>query len=71
MYKIVVWHNPKKDSYYYKLIKGNYVNYKVGYKNQYGHEVIVVVEDVSFLGRKTSLKTKLINKLICLLNKLK
>lgn len=37
----VIWKN--KDSYYYKLSKFTYKRYFVGFKNQYGHEVILII----------------------------
>ncbi len=44
MRKLIVWHNLNKDTYYYKFITGCYTNYFIGYKNQYNHEIILIVE---------------------------
>lgn len=43
-YRIVIWVTPDKDKYYYKKIKGRSCKYYVGYKNQYSHEVILIID---------------------------
>lgn len=43
MKQIVIWHNPNRNTYYYKIIKGSYKTYDVGFVNQYNHEVIMVI----------------------------
>ncbi len=45
MRKLIVWHNLNKDTYYYKFITGCYTNYNIGYKNQYNHEIILIVSN--------------------------
>lgn len=43
MKKIVVWYNPNKKKYYYRIVHGLYYDYKPGLKNNYNHEVILVI----------------------------
>lgn len=59
---------PKK-SYYYRYVNGYYKDYYIGYKNQYGHKIILIIE-LEFEKQKTPLIIKLIRKLILLLEKL-
>ena len=69
---IVVWLNKNKNNYYFKKVKGTYMTYEVGYINQYNHEVILVIDVYDLVFKKrTSIKERLINRLIDLLNKLK
>lgn len=75
MKKIVVWKKPN-GSYYYKVVHGFYQDYNLGTKNQYEHEVCLVIDLEYFLknnGRKTyiSYKRMLINDIIRFLDKLK
>lgn len=39
---IAIFYNPNKNIYYAKLLRIAFLNkdYKVGYKNQYGHEIV-------------------------------
>lgn len=69
---IVIWYNKKKQEYYYRKVRGTYMNYEIGYINQYNHEVILVIDvnDLLYI-KKPTFKTKLINRLIDLLNKFK
>lgn len=43
--KLYVWHNLKTDTYYYRVNSGGYKNYKVGDKNSYEHELVLIVEN--------------------------
>lgn len=38
----IIWLKPN-NQYYYRLVKGTYKNYYVGYKNQYDHEIILII----------------------------
>lgn len=49
--------------YYYKYVCGYYDDYYVGKKNAYGHEIVLIIE-VEYYKQKTSLKVKLIRKII-------
>ena len=69
MKKIIVWHNLNKDIFYYKIVKGYYTDYKIGYKNQYNHEVILIIDDVYFETYKIPLKKRLLRKIISFLEK--
>ena len=39
---IVIWQTPTK--LYYKIVRGTYKKYYVGYYNQYDHKVIFVID---------------------------
>ena len=46
MNNIVVWYNPTKDTYYYKIIKCHYhenFDYLPGAVNSYGHVIIIII----------------------------
>lgn len=51
----VVWRRPN-GSYYYRYVYGYYKNYSIGYMNQYGHEVILIIypeyQHDSYIKRK-------------------
>ena len=67
---LVVWFNPKKNSYYYKILKHNYNNYFVGYVNEYNH-IIVIFENIShylyIYKHNIDIKRVIIRKLISFL----
>ena len=69
MRKLIVWHNLNKDTYYYKFITGRYTNYFIGYKNQYNHEIILIVESpyLQPIKEYVSLKRVLLTPIINLL----
>lgn len=83
---IGVWYDSKKNRFYCKYVRGAYLfkNYKVGYINSYGHELIALfytwdrklvqcnsLADYYNRKKENKLKNRLINKLICWLNKFK
>ena len=41
---LVIWHNLNYDTYYYKFTSMTYHKYCIGDKNQYNHEVILVLD---------------------------
>lgn len=51
-FRIVVWKNHNNDKYYYKKLKGYTNRYYIGYKNQYDHEVIQLIDITEFLKPK-------------------
>lgn len=69
---IIVWHNCKNNTYYYKISKLTYFNYCVGYSNQYGHVVVLIIpfNSMSFLDRLKQFVKKSIKRLIRFLDKL-
>ena len=80
MKRLVVWYNPQKETYYYKIVRGffyeNY-DYVVGAVNSYGHTIVLIIElnEVFFKSVKpfypiVSMKDKIIKKLIFFLKKL-
>lgn len=48
----VIWHNHNTNSYYYRIVKGSYVKYYVGYFNQYNHEVVLLIPLIYTVYRK-------------------
>lgn len=70
MKRLIVWFNPNNKTYYYKIVKTYYVDYFVGYKNSYNHEVVLVIDNLYFEQKRTnSLKKRLIKKIIRFLNR--
>lgn len=67
---IVIWFIPDKKKYYYKKIKCYRTKYFVGYKNQYNHVVILVIDMLEKYDHK-SFKEKIVDKLINQLEKIK
>ena len=66
---IVVW-KKRDNSVYVKCVKGHYAPYEVGYRNQYGHEVISVMPNVYQYIPKLSFKDKCKKRLIRFLQKI-
>lgn len=60
---VVVW-KKGDDSIYYRMVTGYYAKYEVGYKNQYGHEVLCVIPNVYHSIPKLSFKEKCRKRLI-------
>ena len=71
---LVIWYNPNKDIYYYRFVTSDYVNYKIGYKNQYGHVVILVIDNVYreqyVIKKYLSIRKMVLTRLIAFLQKL-
>ena len=70
---IVIWQT--SSGLYYKLVKGTYQKYYVGYENQYSHKVLLVIDlfhdlNIDFDKKKFSFRSLLINSLKHLLKKL-
>lgn len=56
----VIWRRPN-NSYYYRIVKGTYMEYYVGYYNQYGHEIVLIIHpDVQKVSLKERFKSTLI-----------
>lgn len=68
MKKIVVYYNAKTNSHYYRYVYDFFDKFSPGYKNQYGHVVVLTI-DLFNLIHKVPLRKKLIRKLISLLKK--
>ena len=70
---IVVWYNPKLKEYYYKYVTGMYGEVEIGFKNNYNHEIVLIIKPWEFLEKKKTpnIKKRFINRLIRLLNKWK
>lgn len=74
MYKrfLVVWFDPNKSRYYYRLLKHNYNDYHVGFVNQYDH-ICVLFDVIRFEYSKClslSTKEKLKRNMISFLEKI-
>lgn len=66
--KIVIWKR-KDNTFYYKMVKGFYGDYHVGYVNQYGHQVVHTIDNVYVINPKMSFKKRCINRFIRFLQK--
>lgn len=62
MYHVVVWYNPNNNSYYYRKAIYLYERYQIGYKNGYGHEIVLIIDLTS--NEKISLRKRVIDRLI-------
>lgn len=69
MKSLIIWFNPKKKIYYYRVIYNFVSNYYEGYVNQYGHIVILVIHIYKDLIYKEPLRNKVIKKMISFLHK--
>ena len=84
---IAVFYNPNKSIYYAKYLKSAFLlgHYEVGYINQYGHVVVCMfylnggklvscqswIEYTNYLKYNSTIKKRILNKLIKLLDKIK
>lgn len=80
MKKLVVWYNPTKNLYYYRVVRGIFYegySYEVGAVNSFGHIIVLVISFNDLLLNYNNrwvindLKTRVINCLISFLKKLK
>ena len=46
MKKIIVWCNPYKREFYYKIVKHHYLDYRVGMVNSYGHFIVLIIPNI-------------------------
>lgn len=68
--KYIIWKRPNNDMYH-KLVKGYYTSYHIGYKNQYEHEVIYIINLNSYKRkRRINIKILLRRFLMYLYNKI-
>lgn len=49
MKKIVIWCNPYKKEFYYKIVKHRYLDYRVGMVNSYGHFIVLIIPNIKYL----------------------
>lgn len=71
IWTISVWYNPNSKEYYYKLLTSRYFE-NVGYKNSYGHELILVIDVYKDIvkQRKIPIYLRILKKFISFLQKL-
>lgn len=69
MFYFIIWKRGD-NTYYYRKVKGTYTNYYVGYENQYGHEVVCIIDYYKEFRKPISFQKKAIGKIISLLQKL-
>lgn len=65
---IIVW-KKKDNTYYYRKVRGSYTNYYIGYENQYGHEIICIIDYYKEFEKPISFRKRVIRKIISLLQK--
>lgn len=70
MKKIIVWHNLKTNTYYFKIVNGYYANYHVGYKNSYNHVVILMIDLYKDIYYKPPFLKKVLTKYISFLQRI-
>lgn len=68
MYQVVVWYNPNRDSYYYRKYVYLREYYVIGYKNQYNHEIVLIIDLTGH--EKIDRKKVFIKRIIRFLDKL-
>lgn len=40
---LIIWKKPNNE-YYSRKVRGTYQKYEVGYINQYGHEIVLIID---------------------------
>lgn len=69
--QIIIWHNEKKNDYYYKSIHDySFKKYYTGYENQYGHRVILVIQNIYLEKSRKSIKKMVLTPIIAFLQKI-
>lgn len=72
--KLLIYHNLNNDSYYYKINHGTYKDYRVGDRNQYDHEIILIIENIYLeqykISKFSKLKRMVLTKIISFLQKI-
>lgn len=63
---LVVW-KKDNDNYYFRFVNGMYCKYDIGYCNQYGHEVILIVDTP--YTKQYNFRQKLIMNIVSFLNR--
>ena len=43
MRTLIVWYNKNKNCYYYRFVSIKKREYKIGYVNQYNHEIVLII----------------------------
>lgn len=67
--RIVIWRR-KDNTYYFRVIKGHYIDYKIGYVNQYDHEIVLIIDNLEYRVSKIPRKERIKNKVIDYIKKL-
>lgn len=67
---IIIYHNLNDGSYYHRTVKFTYKNYKIGEKNQYNHQIVLIIPDVYLYKYKVSLLKKVLTVIICFLQRI-
>ena len=67
--RIVIWKKPD-DTYYFRVIKGHYVDYKVGYINQYNHKIVLIIDSLEYRVSKIPKKERFKKKIIDYISKI-
>jgi hypothetical protein len=70
---IVIWQTSQK--LYFKIVKGTYKKYYVGYENQYSHKIIFIIDinkeiNYPYIKKRFSIKDIIIKYLKTCLKKL-
>ena len=70
MKSLVVWFNPNKNKYYYKVVYNFNNRFYVGFQNQYKHIVILVIDIYKELVYKEPLLKMVLSRVIGFLQKI-
>ncbi len=62
--KVVFWVNRNNQTYYIKKYRSMFHNFKVGYINQYNHEILCILNTSELEFSKEPIKTRLIKSII-------
>lgn len=49
MKKIIVWCNPYKKEFYFKIVSHRYMDYRVGACNSYDHFIVLIIPNIKKL----------------------
>ena len=67
--RIIIW-KKQDNSYYYRIVKGHYSNYEIGYVNSYGHQIVLIIDNLEYRVRKKPLKNRVKKKIINFIEKI-
>lgn len=67
---LVIWKRRQDNSYYWKLVRGFYSSYYIGYINQYNHEIVLTIDLNKEILHRPTIQKRVVSKLISLLHKL-
>lgn len=67
---ILIYHNLNNNSYYYRTVRTTCKEYEIGQKNQYNHQIILIIPGIYLYKYKISLLKRLLTRIIIFLQQL-